>query len=354
MSDECERGKNIKKWSKTLRNHQTNADPDPSIGAMAAVLMLLLLLVVASLVHVHGWASVTPGRRARTCLFSTPERPESARAQGIQPIVQAGTRAGLAAGLLGAFGGFSKAAVAAGSGDISKVVLPPLPYAYDALAPHISAKTLMYHHDKHHAKYVETTVKMIQGTDLEKADLVAIMKQAHVTKPALFNNAAQAWNHAFYWACMKPNGGGKPTGQLAALIDKQFGSYDKFRENFAAAGNTVFGSGWAWLVQTKAGGLEVVKTGGAENPILDGKTPLLTMGTSPLVNPVHDPSHVPISTTHHFFTPVMCRRVGARLLPGPPEPTRRVRRRLRGQPHQLGLRREQLGEEGVRGRGTTT
>ena len=224
-------------------------------------------------VMVHGWAPTRQRTSSCSLLRSTPERPDSVRTQGIQPLIQAGSRA-LAAGLLGSGALLQVRKVVAAAAD---VVLPPLPYAYDALAPHISAKTLMYHHDKHHAKYVETTIKMVQGTDLEGADLVTIMKQTHTSKPALFNNAAQAWNHAFYWECMKPNGGGKPSGKLAQLIDKQFGSYEKFRESFAAAGNTVFGSGWAWLVQTKAGALEVVKTGGAENPILEGKTPLLTM-----------------------------------------------------------------------------
>ena len=157
------------------------------------------------------------------------------------------------------------------------VELPPLPYDYTALEPHIGEQTLRIHHDKHHAKYVTTTSSLIAGTDHEKADLVTILRAAYGKNQGLFNNAAQSWNHTFYWHCMKPNGGGKPSGKLADLIDKQFGSYEKFREEFINAGLTAFGSGWAWLVWTPAG-LKVTKTIGADTPLTEeGAVPLLTM-----------------------------------------------------------------------------
>lgn len=110
-----------------------------------------------------------------------------------------------------------------------KISLEPLPYDYKSLSPYISDKTLMTHHDKHHAKYVSTTLAMIKGTDLEDADLVSVMKNARGTAPVLFNNAAQSWNHDFYWKCMKKGGGGAPTGNMATIIDKNFGSYDNFK-----------------------------------------------------------------------------------------------------------------------------
>ena len=157
------------------------------------------------------------------------------------------------------------------------VELPPLPYDYTALEPHIGEQTLRIHHDKHHAKYVTTTQTMVAGTDLEGKDVITVLRAAYGKNQALFNNAAQSYNHTFYWHCMKPNGGGKPTGQLAALIDKQFGSYEKFRDEFINAGLTAFGSGWAWLVWTPAG-LKVTKTIGADNPLTEeGAVPLLTM-----------------------------------------------------------------------------
>lgn len=114
--------------------------------------------------------------------------------------------------------------------SMPKISLSQLPYSYTALAPFISEATLKTHHDKHHAKYVSTTLSMIKGTDLEDADLVSVMKSAHVVAPVLFNNAAQSWNHDFYWKCMKSGGGGVPTGKIAAIIDKNFGSYDAFKK----------------------------------------------------------------------------------------------------------------------------
>ena len=139
-------------------------------------------------------------------------------------------------------------------------------------------KTLEIHHDKHHAKYVTTTNAMIAGTDMEKDDVVTILRKAYGTNQALFNNAAQSYNHAFYWECMKKGGGGKPTGKLATFIDRDFGSFDKFRTEFINAGLTAFGSGWAWLVMGKDGKLKVTKTIGADCPLTTaGDVPLLTM-----------------------------------------------------------------------------
>ena len=151
--------------------------------------------------------------------------------------------------------------------------LPALPYAMDALAPHISKETLEFHYGKHHATYVTKLNDAIPGTEFEKASLEEIIKSA----PAggIFNNAAQVWNHTFYWNSLSPNGGGAPSGDLAAAIDKAFGSVDDFKKQFtdAAVGN--FGSGWTWLVKD-GDQLEIVNTDDAGNPMTDGKTPLLT------------------------------------------------------------------------------
>ncbi len=156
--------------------------------------------------------------------------------------------------------------------------LPDLPYAKEGLEPHISARTLEFHHGKHHKAYVDNANKMIAGTDLESADLETIVKKAagDASKAGLFNNAAQVWNHSFYWKCMKPNGGGAPTGDIAQKINADFGSYDKFVEEFKNAGATQFGSGWAWLV-LDGGKLQVVKTPNAETPITKGAKPLLVV-----------------------------------------------------------------------------
>ena len=155
--------------------------------------------------------------------------------------------------------------------------LPDLPYAQDALAPHISAETLSFHHGKHHKAYVDKANDAVKGTDLESLSLEELIKKSWADKNmGVFNNAAQIWNHTFYWHSMTPNGGGKPTGAIADAIDKSFGSYDKFAEEFKAAGAGQFGSGWAWLVKN-GDKLEVRKTLNAENPITDGVTPLLTM-----------------------------------------------------------------------------
>ena len=157
--------------------------------------------------------------------------------------------------------------------------LPALPYARDGLTPHISEDTLNFHHGKHHNAYVTNLNKLIEGTAHEKASLEEIVKAASgdPSKAGLFNNASQVWNHTFYWHSMKPGGGGKPTGKIAELIDRDFGSYDEFASAFKAAGGGQFGSGWAWLV-LKDGKLAITKTPNAETPITDaGVTPLLTM-----------------------------------------------------------------------------
>lgn len=156
--------------------------------------------------------------------------------------------------------------------------LPALPYAKDALQPVITANTLEFHHGKHHNAYVTNLNKLVEGTDLAGKSLEEIIKAVagHADKAGIFNNAAQVWNHSFYWLSMKAGGGGKPTGAIAAKIDASFGSYEKFREAFVAAATTQFGSGWAWLVQDGAN-LKVVKTGNAEVPFTSGAIPLLTI-----------------------------------------------------------------------------
>ncbi|OKH20037.1 superoxide dismutase [[Limnothrix rosea] IAM M-220] len=156
--------------------------------------------------------------------------------------------------------------------------LPALPYDYTALEPHISKSTLEFHHDKHHAGYVAKYNAAVEGTDLDGKSIEDVIKAIakDPAKSGLFNNAAQAWNHSFYWNCMKAGGGGQPTGALADKINADFGSFDKFVEEFKAAGGTQFGSGWAWLVLDN-GTLKVTKTLNAGNPMTEGQTPLLTM-----------------------------------------------------------------------------
>ncbi|MGA1623702.1 MAG: superoxide dismutase [Synechocystis sp.] len=156
--------------------------------------------------------------------------------------------------------------------------LPALPYDYTALEPCISKSTLEFHHDKHHAAYVNKFNEAVAGTDLDNQAIEDVIKAVagDASKAGIFNNAAQAWNHSFYWNCMKSGGGGQPTGALAEKINADFGSYEKFVEAFKQAGATQFGSGWAWLVLDN-GTLKVTKTGNAENPLPAGQTPLLTM-----------------------------------------------------------------------------
>jgi Fe-Mn family superoxide dismutase len=153
-------------------------------------------------------------------------------------------------------------------------VLPELPWAKDALAPAISAETIEYHHGKHHQAYVTNLNKLIEHTTLEEDSLEKIILTAPMG--GIYNNAAQIWNHTFYWKCMKPMGGGEPSGALADLLIKGFGSVQDFREKFTATAVGTFGSGWAWLVRNRDGTLSVESTGNAMNPMRDGKQPLLT------------------------------------------------------------------------------
>lgn len=151
--------------------------------------------------------------------------------------------------------------------------LPDLPYPKDALAPHISAETLEFHHGKHHQKYVDTLNDLIKGTQYEDASLEEIIKKS---EGKMFNNGAQVWNHTFYWNCMSPDGGGEPSGALAEAIKKEFGSFEQFQEQFNSTSAGLFGSGWTWLVKKGDGGLAIVPKGNAGNPIRDGEKPLLT------------------------------------------------------------------------------
>jgi Fe-Mn family superoxide dismutase len=156
--------------------------------------------------------------------------------------------------------------------------LPPLPYADTALEPLISANTLSFHYAKHHKTYVDNLNKLVEGKDLANMSLEEIImaSSGKADMAGVFNNAAQVWNHTFYWNSLKPNGGGKPTGAIAAAIDKDLGGYDKFKTDLSAAAVTQFGSGWAWLV-SDAGTLKIVKTGNAEVPLTKGQKPLLTI-----------------------------------------------------------------------------
>lgn len=157
------------------------------------------------------------------------------------------------------------------------IELPALPYAQNALEPHISANTLSFHHGKHHNAYVTKCNELISGTDLDSATVEEITKAAHDKgDQGLFNQAAQVWNHTFYWNSMSPNGGGAPTGDIADKIKEDFGSYDAFADSFKNAGATQFGSGWAWLV-LDGGKLAVEKTPNAGTPLVEGKTPIITM-----------------------------------------------------------------------------
>ena len=153
-----------------------------------------------------------------------------------------------------------------------KFELDPLPYAKDALAPHLTAETLSFHYDKHHMTYLTNLKKLIEGKPEAEKSLDEIVK---TSSAGIFNNAAQIWNHTFYWKSMKPNGGGEPTGKLLEAIKKDFGSYAEFKGKFQDAALKQFGSGWAWL--THAGGkLEIVTTGNAETPFSKGTACLLT------------------------------------------------------------------------------
>ena len=151
--------------------------------------------------------------------------------------------------------------------------LPPLPYAMDALAPSLSKETLEYHYGKHHNAYVVNLNNLQKGTEFESLSLEEIVKKS---SGGIYNNSAQIWNHTFYWSSMKPGGGGAPSGEVADKINSAFGSYDKFREDFAKAATTQFGSGWAWLVDN-GGSLEIMQTSNADLPLKHGAKALLTI-----------------------------------------------------------------------------
>jgi len=151
--------------------------------------------------------------------------------------------------------------------------LPKLPYAHDALEPYISKRTIEFHYGKHHQAYVNNLNKLIPGTEFENASLEEIVRKSG---GGIFNNGAQVWNHTFYWNCLKPQGGGEPSGAFADVIVKNFGSIAEFKEKFSAAAATLFGSGWAWLIKKDDGKLEIVQESNAGNPLRNGATPLLT------------------------------------------------------------------------------
>ncbi|GAB5413077.1 MAG: superoxide dismutase [Fe] [Congregibacter sp.] len=152
--------------------------------------------------------------------------------------------------------------------------LPALPYEQNALEPHISAETLEYHYGKHHKSYVDKLNGLVEGTDLANASLEDVVRQS---EGGVFNNAAQIWNHSFYWNCLSPNGGGEPTGALADAINTAFGSFEAFKEEFTNAALTNFGSGWTWLVQQADGSVALSNTSNAGCPLTEGVTPLMTV-----------------------------------------------------------------------------
>mgnify|MGYP003390205741 FL=1 len=153
-------------------------------------------------------------------------------------------------------------------------VLPKLPYAKDALAPHISAETLEYHHDKHHRAYVDKLNELIKGTQHDNQPLTEIVM---TSDGEIFNNAAQAYNHQFFWHCLSPAGGGGPTGKIGIRINERWGSFEKFKKHFSDEASGHFGSGWIWLVENAVNKLEVFTTPDAETPIAAGLRPLLTL-----------------------------------------------------------------------------
>ncbi len=152
--------------------------------------------------------------------------------------------------------------------------LPQLPFAKNALAPHISEETLDYHYGKHHQAYVTNLNNLIQGTDFEGKDLETIIK---TSEGGVFNNAAQVFNHTFFWNSLSPNGGSVPTGKVLEEINKNFGSFAEFKDKFSKAALTLFGSGWAWLAKDSSGKLEIIQLSNAGTPLTQGKTPILTI-----------------------------------------------------------------------------
>jgi len=157
-------------------------------------------------------------------------------------------------------------------------ILPELPFAKDAFGKFISAEGFEYHHGKHHAAYVNNLNKLVEGTNFQSLGLEETIKKAFSDKNVpVFNNAAQHFNHSFFWNCLSPSGGGKPTGKLGELIERDFESFDKFKESFSAKATTIFGSGWAWLVKDDSGKLEILQMSNAGTPLTEGKKALLTI-----------------------------------------------------------------------------
>lgn len=152
--------------------------------------------------------------------------------------------------------------------------LTPLPFAYDALAPHISKETLEFHHDKHHQAYVTNLNNLIKGTEFENLSLEETIKKS---SGGIFNNAAQTWNHAFFWDSLSPNGGGQPSGALAQAIQAKWGGFEQFKDAFSKAAIATFGSGWAWLVKKPDGSLDIVSTSNAATPLTSDAKPLITL-----------------------------------------------------------------------------
>ena len=155
--------------------------------------------------------------------------------------------------------------------------LPPLPYQLNALEPYISESTMEYHYGKHHKAYVDNLNKLIKGTKFENMTLEDIIVESakNPEYSGVFNNAAQTWNHTFFWNTMQPNGGKEPTGELKKKIDRDFGSYDNFRSEFTSAATSQFGSGWAWLAEDKNGKLQIMKTANGDNPVAHGLIPII-------------------------------------------------------------------------------
>ncbi len=190
-----------------------------------------------------------------------------------------GTRRDFVLGAVGVGLGAASAAGQAAPAPSGPITLPPLPYADNALAPHISAETISFHYAKHHKAYVDNTNRMIAGSELAQAPIEDIVKAAagKPDKKGLFNNAAQVWNHSFYWKSLHPKGGGQPTGKLLDLVKSGFGDFAKFRDELAKAAVSQFGSGWAWVV-LEGGALKVEQTPNAETPLSNpAKKPLLTI-----------------------------------------------------------------------------
>lgn len=153
--------------------------------------------------------------------------------------------------------------------------LPKLPYHFDALEPVMSRETVELHYTKHHQGYIDKLNKLVEGTELEEKTLEELI--VNIQAGDIYNNAAQAWNHEFFWNCMSPDGGGQPGGHVSEIIVRQFGSLDNFREEFTTAATSLFGSGWVWLARLKNGAFSIEKTQNANNPLTEGHTPLLTL-----------------------------------------------------------------------------